>query len=157
MSVREICGEKKLQCLNQSVAFALSSNLDCAIFRGVVRVILLNPTNVIVGFSTKLPEMKKMTTAIHTSLDNSDFTIPSLLKVVRLMVAVESVHLEECGNIFYLPAGWPQQMIELEILNSSRIDIFPGFFPSLYRNTSLFWYRSRSSNVAISSMLTVLR
>ena len=48
-----------------------------------------------------------MTPAIHTSLDNSDFAIPSLLKVVRLMVAVKSVHLEECGNIFYLPAGWP--------------------------------------------------
>ena len=38
------------------------------------------------------------------------------------MVPVEIVHLE----IFYLPGGWPQQMIELQIKKSSRIDIFPG-------------------------------
>ena len=34
--------DKKLRCLSESVAFAPLSNLDCALFLGVVRAILLN-------------------------------------------------------------------------------------------------------------------
>ena len=34
-------------------------------------------------------------------------------------------------------------------LQSSRIDTFPGFFPSSTLNTSMFWYRSLSSQLAM--------
>ena len=106
LPVSEIC-ETILHDLKESVAFTLSSKLDCANFLGVVRAILLNPTNAIVGLPTKLSKMKKRTPANHITLDSADSSIPGLLQVVHSMVAVEIVHLEECRNIFYLPGGWP--------------------------------------------------
>ena len=83
MSVRETPVRKKLHGLKESVALTHSSNLDCAIFLGVVRAMLLNPTNAVVGLATKLPKMKRMTPAIHISLDNVDFAIPGLIGAVR--------------------------------------------------------------------------
>ena len=49
-----------LHGLKESVAFTPFSNLDCAIFLGVVRAILLNPTSAIVvlqrGQSSQIPQ-----------------------------------------------------------------------------------------------------
>ena len=114
MIVREIC-ETKSTWLERACS-RCSFHQPCrAIVLGVVRVILLNPTMATVGVPTRLPKVKKMTPAIRISLDSSDFSIPGLLEVVRLMVSVEIVHLEECRNVVYLPGGWPQQMIGLQV------------------------------------------
>ena len=66
--VNETPVRKNLRGLKESVACTPSSNLDCAIFLGVVRAIWLNPTNAIVGLPTKLPDMKMMTPANHMSI-----------------------------------------------------------------------------------------
>ena len=129
LPVSEIC-ETILHDLKESVAFTLSSKLDCANFLGVVRAILLNPTNAIVGLPTKLSKMKKRTPANHITLDSADSSIPGLLQVVHSMVAVEIVHLEECRNIFYLPWWLAIASDRAASLKSSRIGIFPCSFPS---------------------------
>ena len=73
----------------------------------VVLAILEVPTTANVGVPTKLPKMKKMTHAIHISLDNLDFATPGLIEVVRSMVVVEIVHLQKCRNCVYLPCTIP--------------------------------------------------
>ena len=97
-----------------------------------------------------------MTPAIRKPLDNFDFAIPGRTAVVRWMVAVVLVHLAECRNSLYIPGVWPQQVIGLQVKKTSRLDIFPKFFPSLYLDTSMLWYRSLSCQSATYSTVSVL-
>ena len=134
---------KNLHGLKESVAITFHTS---AILPGVVRVILPTPTTAILGVSIRLPKMTRMTPAIHMSLDNFDFAISGLIEVMRLMVTVEIVHLLRMLFTFWWLATANDRAASLK---SSRVDIVPGFFPSLNRNTSMFWRRSLSSQVAV--------
>ena len=88
-----------------------------------------------VGVPARLSKMKKMP-AIHVSHDNSDFAIPGLNEAVRRVVAVVLVHFAGCSNYPSLHGAANHRAASLK---SSRCDIFPGFVPSLYLNTSSLW------------------
>ena len=102
---RNTC-EKKSTWLER--ACTPSSNLECAIFLGVVRAIWLNAHQVTEDEDDD---------ACEPSLNNADSSTPDLLQVVHSTVAVEIFHLEECTNIIYLPGSWPQQVIGLQVGN----------------------------------------